>query len=58
MTLTYRQQLENQETNEMFFWNGHLMKMFKDGGVSNSWRIPIFQGYFGCFQCPLGQVQC
>jgi hypothetical protein len=32
-------------TEGKFFWNQHLVRIFRENGMHKCWRIPIMQGF-------------
>lgn len=50
LTLRYKEILQRSPTNEQYYWNGHLFKLFREAGISRGWMTPVVQGYFACFQ--------
>ncbi len=37
--------LYNKSTEAKFFWNQHLVRIFKQNNSHKCWRIPLMQGY-------------
>lgn len=34
-----------KSTDNRFFWNKNLVRIFKENNVNICWRVPIMQGY-------------